>query len=365
MEHHDEFEILEFEARRRTEIAIAPLFSRTLNCTYSAELPASHRVRAACDALKLATLLPDLQALQRSYFAVRPLLDDSSVDFRSRLQIEVVYNTMCGDLRRAVGLAKERVSAERKEGTPLMVANALSDLIFVLRRTGADEEIDATLREAYDFTIEHRLFAASRDFAERIATFLFDTGRQGVETWMQRAIRSYGDAPEVRVSFTVHACFARIALFENRISDAESILDHEFDWEWLRHRRGWLAAALALRITAKIGREASVDEVAPDVEELRQLYSAVATLGCQDFEIAGLCAGLIYMGDNANADKYLVDYLCNGRRDLTPYLKELTSVCHALDVKPLRHRDVVGTVMNGRDASSSGGAVLQKADGRS
>jgi hypothetical protein len=362
LEHHDEFEILEFEARRRAEIAIAPLLSRTLNCTNSAELPASHRVRAACDALKLATLLPDLQALKRGYFAVRPLLDDSSVDFRARLQIEVVYNTMCGDLRRAVGLAKERCSEERKEGTPLMVASALSDLAFVLRRTGPDEEIDATLREAYDFTIQHRLFAASRDFAERIASFLLDTGGQGAETWTQRAVKSYGAAPAVQVTFAVQCYFARIALAQNRISDAESILDHEFDWVRLRHRRGWLAAALALRIKTRIARDAGVEEVSPTVEELRQLYSAIATLGCQDFEIAGLCAGLIYIGDQANAHKYLVDYLCNGRRDLTPYLKELTSVCHALDVRPLRHRDVVGTVMNGRDSYSSGGAGLQDAD---
>jgi hypothetical protein len=361
-EHHDEFEILEFEARRRTEIAIAPLLSRALNCTYSAELLASHRVKAACDAVKLATLLPDLQELQRVYFAVRPLLDDTSVDFRSRLQIEVVYNTMCGDLRKALGLAKERVSIERMEGKPLLLANALSDLAFVLRRTGPDAEIDATLREAFDITIQHKFFAASRDFAERIAAFLIDNSRHGVETWMQRAIKSYGDAPAVEVSFAIHAYRARIALLQNRISDAESILAHEFDWEPLRHRRGWLAAALALRIKTKIARNASVEELVPDVEEVRQLYSAVATLGCQDFEIAALCAGLIYMGEKASADKYLVDYLCNARRDLTPYLSELTSVCHALDVQPLRHRDVVGTVMNGRDASSSGSAVLQNAN---
>jgi len=365
LEHHDEFEILEFEARRRTDSAIAPLLSRTLHCTYSAELPASHRVRAACDALKLATLLPDLQALQRGYLHVRPLLDDSSVDFRSRLQVEVIYNTMCGDLRRAVGFAKERVSAERKEGTPITVTSALSDLAFVLRRTGPDEETDATLREAYDFTIQHRLFAASRDLAERIAAFLIETGGQGVETWIQRAVNTYGDGPAIQPTFAVHGYFVRIALSQNRISDAESILDNEFDWEWLRNRRGWLASALALRIKTRIARKAGIEEVSPAVEELRQLYSVVATLGCQDFEIAALCAGLTYIGDKANADKYLVDYLCNGRRDLTPYLKELTSVCHALDVKPLRHRDVVGTVMNGRDSSSAEGAVLQKADSRS
>jgi DNA-binding SARP family transcriptional activator len=362
MERHDEFEILEFEARRRTDIVIAPLLSRTLNCTYNAELPASHRVRAACDALKLATLLPDLQALQKGYFAVRPLLDDSSIDFRSRLQIEVIYNTMCGDLRRAVSLARERVSAERKVGTPLTLANALSDLAFVLRRTGPDEEIDANLRAAYNFTIQHRLFADSRDFAEKIAAFLIDTDRQGVETWLQRAVTSYGDAPAVQPSYAVHCYFARIALAQNRIADAESILNHKFDWEWLRHRRGWLAAALALRIHTQIARKTSIEEVSSTVEELRQLYTAVATLGCQDFEIAELCAGLSYIGDQANAEKYLVDYLCNGRRDLTPYLRELTSVCHALNVKPLRHRDVVGTVVNGGDSSSSGGAVLQQAN---
>jgi hypothetical protein len=75
-----------------------------------------------------------------------------------------------------------------------------------------------------------------------------------------------------------------------------------------------------------------------------------------------LCAGLIYTGDQANAHKYLVDYLCNGRRDLTPYLKELTSVCHALDVRPVRHRDVVGTVMNGRESYSSGSGVPREAE---
>jgi hypothetical protein len=360
-EHHDEFEIMEFEARRRTESAITPLLSRTLNCTYSAELPASHRVSAACDALKLATLLPDLQALKRAYFAVRPLLNDNSVDFRARLQIEVIYNTMCGDLRRAVTLAKERVSVERMEGTPFTVAIALSDLAYVLRRTGPNREIDATLREAYDFTIQHRLFAASREIAERIAAFSFETGRQDVETWIQRAVRSYGDAPAVQATFAVQCHLARIALAQNRISDAKSILDHEFDWELLRHRRGWLAAALALRIQTQIAGKTGIEEVSSTVEELRQLYSAVATLGCQDFEIVGLCAGLIHIGDRANAHKYLVDYLCNARRDLTPYLSELTSVCHALDVEPLRHRDVVGAVLNGREASSAGGAVLQKA----
>lgn len=354
-EHHDQFELVEFEARRRTETAIVPLLSRGLKCIYNAELPASHRVRAACDALKLATLLPDFGELEKIYFTVRPLLHEGCVDLRSRLQIQIVYHTMCGDLRRAVSLAKERVFVERMEGDPHMLANALSDLGFVLRRTGPDTELNLALREAYDIAIQHKLFAASREYAEAIAAFLLDRGGQGVEKWMELSTKSYGDAPAVQISFPCRVAFARIALLQNRIADAESILDHEVDWELLQHRRGWLAAALALRIKTRIARNAGVEEVKPDVRMLRQLYSAVATLGGQDSEIAGLCAGLLYLGKKAAAQKYLADYVCNKRRDLTSYLTELTSVCVALDAKPSKDPDVLGTVINeGESAGSKG-----------
>jgi hypothetical protein len=359
IDHHDAFEIVEFEALRRTEIAIAPLLSRAQKCIYNDELPASHRVWAACNAVKLATLLPDFQELQRIYFAIGSLLNESSVDFRSRLQIQVVYHTMCGDLRRALTLAKERVSAERMAGNPVMLANAVSDLAFVLRRTGPDTEIELTLREAYDIAIQHKLFAASREYAEWVLTFFLDRGRQDIETWMERSVKSYGDGP-VRATFAVQASFARIALFENRIADAESIVD-QFDWGLLRHRRGWLAAALALRIKTKIARMASAEEVGPHVEELLKLYEAFATIGCQDLEVAGLCRGLLYLDQRGTAKRYLEDYVCNKRRDLTPYLDELTSVCTALDATLLKGRDVVGTIMNREVSSAPGDSILSSA----
>jgi len=329
--HHDELELVEFEARRQTETTITPLLSRTLTCVYDAGLPAPHRVRVACDALKLATLLPDLKELRRVYFAIRPLLNDSTVDSRSRLQVEVIYNTMCGDLREAVRFARERVAFERVEGQSLSFANALSDLAFVLRRTGPEEDIEATLREAYEVAIKHKLFAASRDYAERIAAFLVDGGRHGIDVWMQRATESHGDAAGVHLSFSVHVCLARIALLENRVNDAEKILERKFDWQGLRERRGWLAAATALRIRVRIARCASVAEVCLDVEELRQLYLETAILGCQDYEVAALCAGLIYTGEGLTAETHLTDYLTHKRRDLTQYSRELAEISRTLN----------------------------------
>jgi DNA-binding SARP family transcriptional activator len=342
--HHDDLEIIELEARRTTEIAIAPVLTRSLNCVYNAGLSASHRIRVASDALKLATLLPDLKEIQRVYAAVKPLLSESTVDSRSLLQIEVIYNTMCGDLQEAVRFAKERVAFERVEARPSLLITGLTDLAFVLRRTGPEEEVGCVLREAYDIAIQIKLYAASRDNAERIVAFLVDSGRPGVETWMQRALESHGDAADVRVSFSINAILARIALHENRVGEAKRILESEIDWEWVRHRRGFLAAAIALRIRVQIALHAEKAEVGSSVAELRELYADTAMLGCQDFEIATLCVGLVYAGEQASAETHLTDYLTHARRDLTPYSRELTDVCERL-LNIARHsQQVVGAV---------------------
>lgn len=346
-QHHDDLEIIEFEARRTTETAIAPLLSRTLTCVYNTALPASHRVRVACDAFKLATVLPDLKELERAYFAIKPFLNESGVDLRWRLQVEIVYNTMCGDLRQAVRLGKERLALERAEGRPLLLANALTDLAFVLRRTGPDEEIIGLLHEAYDIAIQSKVFAAARDFAERILSFLVDTGRDGVEMWMQRAIESRGEGPRVYMSFSVNAYRVRIALLENRIHDAQRILEREFDWEWVRHRRGWLAAAIALRIRVQIALRASIAELEPSVDELRQLNAETAMLGGQDYEVATLCAGLLYIGRTSTAEAYLEDYLSQTRRDLTDYSKELTEIGRTLHVPTKRRQSDVVSLKRG------------------
>jgi DNA-binding SARP family transcriptional activator len=324
--HHDDLEIMEFEALRATETAIGSLFSRTLTCVYDNALPAAHRVRVAGVAVKLASGISDLQELRRLYFAVRPLLNDNAVDTRSRLQLEVVYNTMCGDLREALKLAKERVTFERTHGTSSLLTHAITDLAFVLRRTGPDEEILSVLLEAYDTAVEHKIFAAARDSAERIAAFLVDSRRPGAEEWMRRAVDRHGEGPELHITFSLNAYRTRIALRENRLWDAKTILERDFDWGWLQNRRGWLAAVIALRVRLRIAERARREEISPDVEELRELYEFTAPLGGQDYEIAGLCEGLLYAGRRADAEAYLEDYLSKKRRDLTQYSRELAEV---------------------------------------
>jgi DNA-binding SARP family transcriptional activator len=339
--HHDDLEIMELDALRITASAVRPLLSRTMTCVYDASLLPSHRVKAAGVGLKLATWLPDLQELQRIYSAVQPLLSESTVDPRARLEAEVVYNAMCGDLREAARLARERVAFERVEGTPLLLTNALTNLSFVLRRTGPEEELVGVLREGYEIAIRQKMIGVARIYAERIAAFLVDNGRQGVREWMERATESHGEATEVHISLSINATVARIALLENRLSDAKRILEQDFDWDWLQHRRGLLAAATALQIRVQLGERVSVSDVGPNVEKLRKLYSETAILGGQDNEVATLCAALLYMGEKENASAYLADYLSCKRRDLTDYSRELTTVCQTLRSAPERSESVL------------------------
>ena len=53
-------------------------------------------------------------------------------------------------------------------------------------------------------------------------------------------------------------------------------------------------------------------------------------LGAQDYEVAALCAGLIYLGDESAARTCLNDYLSSKRRDLIPYPPVLSEICEML-----------------------------------
>lgn len=329
-DHHDELEITEFEARRTTEREIAPLFSRTQRCIYSKDLHASHRVSVAAVALKLATSLGELAEIERIFVEIMPLVGDPTVDPRSRLQVQVIYNTMCGDFREAVRFAKERIALERTTGAALQLSNAMTDLAFVLRRAGPEEEIPAVLEEAYELATSRKLYAAARDYAERLAAFLIDTGRPGAEPWMERARESHGEAPETHNVFSANLYCARVALGENRVEEAERIVNESLPWDWLAHRHGWRAAAIAVRLRVKMAKSLSAVNLQSDIAELQSLYDRTSKLGGQDYEVTALCAALAYVGEVSRAREYLADYLAVKRRDLVPRSRELEGVCEFL-----------------------------------
>lgn len=345
-EHHDELEMAEFEAARKVVAEIQPLFLRTLRCVYNKELPAPHRVGVAVVALKLASALPDLAEMRRVHTEISPMLANADIDPRARYDVQIVYEAMCGSLHEAVRLAKERVSFERTCGSAVQLTNAMADLAFVLRLTGPSDQLLAILVEAYEIAMGKKLVAAARDYAERIAEFLISAGRTGAHEWVARALEPDEKPQQPHLVFSTSALRVRLAILENRIADAEHIVVEEFAWDWLKHRRGWLAAALALRIRVRLAQHVGVDRLLNDVEDLHALYGSTANIGAQDSEVASLCAGLAYIGRSREAERLLKDYVLTQRRDLTAYNSDLAAVCEALGpCKAVSRADEVATVL--------------------
>jgi hypothetical protein len=345
---HDDLEVLEFEARRTSEAAIASLFSHTLSCVYDESLTPDHRVKVAVVAVKLASGIPDLHELGRVYECVRPLLGASSVAVRDRLQILVVYNTMRGDLRQAVGFAKERVAFERAEGSSLLLSNAMSDLAFVLRRVGPFEDMISVLREAYDTAILQKHYATARECAGRIAALIEDThldSTQGtLEEWMELGLAASVDHWDPHNDFSLNASLARAALHKGRVKEARQIIETEFDWDWLEHRGSWHAAALALRVRLLMAEQSKVADIAPHIDRLRHLFSRIAGLGGQDYEVATLCDGLVYVGEHILAQQFFDDYTLNRRRDLTEFSQEMNEAALSASVRKIKPRHALQTM---------------------
>ncbi|HJQ54552.1 MAG TPA: AAA family ATPase [Gemmatimonadaceae bacterium] len=324
--HHDELEILEFDALKTTEKNLEKLFARTLDCVRDASLSSAHRVEAAGVAAKLASGLPELGELAKMYRVVRPLLQDATVPARSILHLQVIYETMCGDLRRAAKIAKQRLQLERREGTVSSILAAMGDLAFVLSRSGPNEEMFVVLRDAYATAVRHNHYAAARQYAERIGSLIEDNQGPDASEWMRLAAECKGDRPELRTSFSFNADSVRIALREGRLEDARHLLDTGFDWEWLGQRRIWMVVATGLAIRLLIAERAPKNEVEREVTRMLALTAFTAILGRQDYEIVGLVQGLVYIDRRATAERVLEEYLGRQRRDLTPLTKELSSI---------------------------------------
>lgn len=327
---HDDLEITEFETRRFCENRVEKLFARTLHCVYDKELNPSHRVCVGVVALKIATSIADLSGIQRIYAELRPFLSDSTLDARSRLQVQVIYHTMVGDLGDAVRFAKERIALERAEGTCLELSNAMSDLSFVLRRSGPSDEVPQVLTKAYALAISRKLFAVAREIADKLSSCLVETHEPTAPIWHERAKQSPGEPRQIHTAFSVDVCEARFALSDDRPEDAEKLIS-QFPWDWLVDRYGLRGAAIALRLRTQIALKADPHRLSPDISELRSLYPRIARLGGQDYEVSSLCAALVYINETELARDYLIDYIAKQRRERTAYSPALKQIRTLLD----------------------------------
>jgi DNA-binding SARP family transcriptional activator len=327
---HDNLEAVEFEALRRTAFDVHAVFARTLRCVYDESLQPEHRVEAAAHALKVGFSIANMDEMPRVYNSVRKLLTDPSVDSRTRLQVELVYNTICGDLNAAVRQAKWNVRIARGRPVPSHLIGALGDLSMVLRRTGPVEQVRDALLEAYEIAVHSKIHRAVTDMTVRIADLYLDMNWPEASEWVDRACLANGVAPDPHLNVALYGYRAKIAMLESRFADADEIMRQSGGDKWLPPWRGWHAAHIAIEIKVKIGLSAPAEVVAPYVQELADLFEVTSTLGGQDYEVAALYLGLSYLGRKRHAESFVIRYLDHARRDITPLREELRAVADTI-----------------------------------
>lgn len=93
---HNDFELRLFAARHQSALDFSSLLADIVPCVESADASPAHRVKAAILALKIATDIGPMQALDSIYACVEPLLDNDEVSETARLELKTIYRTTRG-----------------------------------------------------------------------------------------------------------------------------------------------------------------------------------------------------------------------------------------------------------------------------
>jgi hypothetical protein len=233
---------------------------------------------------------------------------------------------MCGDLDKARAQAKENVAFERAHGSPRLLILALADLSYVLRRTGPIEEIMPSLCEAYELALRDRLPGAAQEMAARIAGFCLDSDQSDAGEWVERGLTVNTTNPDPQTLSNLSEYKARIAIDENRLSVAQSLMAGKTNLAWLEDRRGSHAACVAVIVRLMIAQHAGAAQLAPYVETLKNLYEFTAGVGGQDYEVASLYFGLQCLNKDSEAETYAIEYIQERRRDNLPLPREWNGI---------------------------------------
>jgi hypothetical protein len=162
--------------------------------------------------------------------------------------------------------------------------------------------------------------------AGRIAGFCLDSDQSDAAEWLEKGFTVNLANPDPQSLCNLTEFKARIAVDENRLSDAQLLMAGKTDSGWVKERRGWHAASVAIIVRLMIAQRLGVAQLTPHVEALENLFEFTAGVGGQDYEVASLYFGLKYLNKDSEAESYAVEYIQNRRRDKLPLPSEWDSI---------------------------------------
>jgi DNA-binding SARP family transcriptional activator/tetratricopeptide (TPR) repeat protein len=312
---HDDVEVALFEARWRAGFEESALLGDLSTCVCHTDASATHRVACGLLALKVATDQNEIATMAEIYQTIKPVLNEPGILPAVRLEFEVVYHSICGDMLRAEQAADTLRGAMRDEQDPRVLSGALCNIGVCYRLAGRLADAEAVFLELFDHSLKNgltirttfALFALVRVYLQ-----IGDIARARI------AMQKYEALPENdqdrhrnrdRLYFLV-----RLALEEGNVAEASQRYRDLLAHTGLGSEVNWRAAVLGLGIRIAIETGAATETVRPMVGDLESAHLHNRGSGWQDYEAHVLAAGLRYCGDADKALRLVNEYV-NIRRE--------------------------------------------------
>ena len=324
---HDDVEFALFEARWRANLERSSLLDELNACAGTSDASPSHRVVCGLLGLKIAASENQIDAMEELYLTMVPLLENPRIAATTRLEVEMIYHSTCGDVRRAERATDQLLVVGGDEPDPRMRARALLNVGHAYRVAGRVDDAEAVLLELIDYSVAHGyLNRASFAFLALARVYLAAGDLPRTRAALQKLEALTGDEQDHILTGDRLYMFTRLALDEGNVEEAAERYAVLAAQTSVNDGVNWQAAALAVGIRIGIAQHASTEMLGRMVAELEAAHLQNRGWGSQDFEAHALALGLRYCGKLEKGRLLFADYVTMYRREkwaLPQYLREL------------------------------------------
>jgi tetratricopeptide (TPR) repeat protein len=265
--------------------------------------------------------------MEELYLTMVPLLENPKIAATTRLEVEVIYHSTCGDVRRAERAADQLLAVVGDEPDPRMRARALLNVGTAYRLAGRMNDAETVLLELVGYSVVHGyLNRASFAFLALARVYLAAGDHPRARAALQKLEALTGGEQDHLLIGDRLYMFARLALDEGNVEEAAEKYAELSAQSGINESVNWQAAALALGIRIGIAQHASTEMLGRLVAALEVVHLQNRGWGSQDFEAHALALGLRYCGEPEKGRLLFADYASIYRREkwaLPKYLRDL------------------------------------------
>jgi tetratricopeptide (TPR) repeat protein len=345
---HDELELMlrraEWQNKDWNHILVD-----SLTCLAATEATAAHRLEAGVMALMILTPQGDKTSAEQTYQSMMDLSGESDAPQDLTLQANMIFNTAWGSIDEAVTAAQKLVAEQRKKHDIGELFRAHCNAGVTFRVAGQFDCAIDQFHLALNLADRHGIERAKTRAIPMLAHLYIEQGNLEAARHCRDALRncargSYDRATQIEI----RAIEARLALWDDPNADVLSLIENdlaEMRGDQLPHRRAYWKA---LRVGAQLAKYGTA--TADSIGELEDEHLKTRRNVFQAFTTFALYAGLLSVGEQNKAERYLSEYTSIYRREPWPPSRHLlTPLLQFVEQK--RPRPIRGLVSNGSEVS--------------